>query len=416
MDFDFNADKKTAKEIVAMIAAIGTVDMSKGTAISEARTAYDNLTADEKALVTNYDVLLVAEAAYAKLVAEMGKKLDDIYKTTGDYMSKLGTPSVGSVGGEWMTIGLARSGRTVPAGYYDNVVEYVMKADANERLHQAKVTDNARVILALTAIGKDVTNVGGHNLLKGLDSMEFVQNQGINGLIWTLIALDSHNYPTMGDVTREKLIGVILDAQLTDGGWAMSGETADPDMTGMAIQALAPYYKTNETVKAAVDKALEVLSAMQRNDGGFTSWGSVNSESSAQVIVALTALGIDPTADSRFVKNGLTVLDALASFYVTGGGFKHIASGDLDGMATEQGYYALAAYYRLANGQGGLYDMSDVTIQPSGNTSGGDNSGNGTNNGGTPTTGDAGVTMWIVALPVAAIAAALVLTKKKREG
>ncbi|MFR6394603.1 MAG: hypothetical protein ACLUNQ_05460 [Oscillospiraceae bacterium] len=84
-----------------------------------------------------------------------------------------------------MVIGLARSGRTVPAGYYDNVVEYVKaKADANERLHPAKVTDNARVILALTAIGKDVTNVGGHNLLKGLDSMAYVQAQDINGPIF----------------------------------------------------------------------------------------------------------------------------------------------------------------------------------------------------------------------------------------
>lgn len=262
-----------------------------------------------------------------------------------------------------MVIGLARSGRTVPAGYYDNVVEYVKaKADANERLHRAKVTDNARVILALTAIGKDVTNVGGHNLLKGLDNMAYVQKQGINGPIFTLIALDSHNYPTMGDVTREKLIQVILDAQLPDGGWNLSGENADPDMTAMAIQALAPYYKTNETVKAAVDKALEALSALQRNDGGFGSWGTVNSESCAQVIVALTALGIDPIADSRFVKNGLTVLDALASFYVTGGGFRHTAGGDRDGMATEQGYYALAAYYRLLAQKTSLYDMSDVTV------------------------------------------------------
>ena len=332
--------------------------------------------------------------------------LDEIYKTTGDFIAGLGTPSVGSTGGEWMTIGLARSGRTVPAGYYENVVEYVKEhADANERLHRAKVTDNARVILALTAIGKDVTNVGGHNLLKGMDNMDFVQKQGINGPIWTLIALDSHNYPTSGDVTREKLIGVILDAQLTDGGWALSGEIADPDMTGMALQALAPYYKTNETVKAAVDKALETLSAMQRSNGGFASWGTENSESCAQVIVALTALGIDPTADSRFVKNGLTALDALASFYVTGGGFKHVSDKDRDGMATEQGYYALAAYYRFANGQTGLYDMSDVTIQTGSNGS-----------GGTPATGDNGVTMWVVALPVAALGAALVLTKKKREG
>ena len=394
--------QKSADEVIAMIAAIGPVSLSKGTAIGDARTAYDNLTADEKALVTNYDKLLAAEAAYAKLVAEMGKKRDEIYKTTGDFMGTLGTPTVNSTGGEWMVIGLARSGRTVPAGYYDNVVEYVKaKADANERLHPAKVTDNARVILALTAIGKDVTNVGGHNLLKGLDNMDYVQTQDINGPIFTLIALDSHNYPTMGDVTREKLIQVILDAQLPDGGWNLSGENADPDMTAMAIQALAPYYKTNETVKAAVDKALEALSALQRNDGGFGSWGTVNSESCAQVIVALTALGIDPTADSRFVKNGLTVLDALAGYYVNGGGFRHTAGGDLDGMATEQGYYALAAYYRFVNAQTRLYDMSDVTIQTGGSN--------------TPATGDTGVLVWVIALPVAAVAAAFVLKRKKRE-
>ena len=79
--------------------------------------------------------------------------------------------------------------------------------------------------------------------------------------------------------------------------------------------------------------------------------------------MALTALGIDPTTDSRFVKNGSTVLDALAGFYVTGGGFQHTAGGERNGMATEQGYYALAAYYRFVNGQTSLYDMSDVTIQ-----------------------------------------------------
>ena len=241
-----------------------------------------------------------------------------------------------------------------------------------------------------------------------------IQTQGINGPIWALIALDSHNYPTSGDVTREKLIETILGAVLEDGGWTLSGTKADPDMTAMAIQALAPYYKTNETVKAAVDKALEALSALQRNDGGFGSWGTVNSESCAQVIVALTALGIDPTADSRFVKNGLTVLDALASFYVTGGGFRHTAGGDLDGMATEQGYYALAAYYRFVNGQTSLYDMVDVTVQTAG-TSGGDNSGNGTNNGGTPATGDTGVLVWVIALPVTILAAAFVLKRKERE-
>ena len=419
---------KPAKPVEKLIDAIGEVTLGSESAIAAARTAYDNLTEAQQAEVKNYDKLTAAEAAYARLLAEQSKRLQEIYKTTGDFMATLGTPTVNSTGGEWMVIGLARSGRPVPAGYYDNVVEYVKAmADANERLHRAKVTDNARVILALTAIGKDVTNVGGHNLLKGMDNMAYVQKQGINGPIFTLIALDSHNYPTMGDVTREKLIQVILDAQLPGGGWNLSGENADTDMTAMAIQALAPYYKTNETVKAAVDKALEALSALQRGDGGFGSWGTVNSESCAQVIVALTALGIDPTTDSRFVKNGSTVLGALAGFYVDGGGFKHTADGERNGMATEQGYYALAAYYRFLNGQTSLYNMSDVTIQTGGHTPGNpddpgetDPSDPGktdpTNPGtDTPATGDTGVLVWVIALPVALLAAALVLKRKERE-
>lgn len=396
-------DIETVEDLIDAIGANVTLDSEA--AITAAKSAYDALSDEDKALV-DADKVAALTAAIIRLNqlkhADLMANLDTIYKTTGDFMATLGTPTVNSTGGEWMVIGLARSGRTVPAGYYDNVVEYVKaKADANERLHPAKVTDNARVILALTAIGKDVTNVGGHNLLKGLDSMDYVQAQDINGPIFTLIALDSHNYPTMGDVTREKLIQVILDAQLNDGGWNLSAENADPDMTAMAIQALAPYYKTNETVKAAVDKALEALSALQRSDGGFDSWGTVNSESCAQVIVALTALGIDPTADSRFVKNGHTVLDALAGFYVTGGGFRHTAGGERNDMATEQGYYALAAYYRFANAQTRLYDMSDVTIQTGGSNA--------------PATGDTGVLVWVIALPVTILAAAFVLKRKERE-
>lgn len=396
-------DIETVEDLIDAIGANVTLDSEA--AITAAKSAYDALSDEDKALVDadKVDALTAAIIRLNQLKhADLMANLDTIYKTTGDFMATLGTPTVNSTGGEWMVIGLARSGRTVPAGYYDNVVKYVKaKADANERLHPTKVTDNARVILALTAIGKDVTNVGGHNLLKGLDSMDYVQAQDINGPIFTLIALDSHNYPTMGDVTREKLIQVILDAQLNDGGWNLSAENADPDMTAMAIQALAPYYKTNETVKAAVDKALEALSALQRSDGGFDSWGTVNSESCAQVIVALTALGIDPTADSRFVKNGHTVLDALAGFYVTGGGFRHTADGERNDMATEQGYYALAAYYRFANTQTRLYDMSDVTIQTGGSNA--------------PATGDTGVLVWVIALPVTILAAAFVLKRKERE-
>ena len=416
-------EKKTADEVIALINAIGVVDLTKGDVIAKARAAYDALSAADKKLVTNYQTLLDAEAAYAKLVAELGKKADSIYKTTGDYLAKLGTPGVGSIGGEWMALGLARSGRTVPEGYYDAVVKYVKdNIDSNGRLDKNKATENARIILALTAIGKDVTNVDGHDLLAGLNEMSYLSKQGINGAIFTLIALDSHSYTPAGDVTRDKLVQAILDAQISgDGGWSLDGKNADVDMTAMAIQALAAYYKSNSSAKKAVDKGLSWLSSVQQNDGGFTSWGAANSESCAQVIVALTALGIDPTKDSRFIKNGVSVLDALCSFAVNGGGFKHLATEtSANGMATEQGFYALVAYYRLLNGQTSLYDMTDVKLEgvkaeePIDDTDKSDDTADteveDTSSGGQ-------VVLWVV-IGVVAVGgiAALAVTSKKRHG
>ena len=298
-------------------------------------------------------------------------KVSEPYISTGEYMEELGTPNVGAVGGEWMVIGLARSGRTVPGveDYYQKAVEYVQQnIDPDTgRLHKAKSTDNSRMILALTAIGKDVTNVGGYNLLAGLSDLEFVKYQGNNGPIWALLALDSGNYPVPsgGTTTRQALIDEILSVQTSDGGWAITGDKADSDMTGMALTALAPYYKKDPTVKQAIDKAIARLSEMQDDDGGFsTTYGDgkyiATSESTAQVLTALSALGIDGDTDSRFVKNGSSVVDALLRYYVKGGGFKHIMDGELDGMATEQAYYALTAYYRFLDGKTNLYDMTDV--------------------------------------------------------
>ena len=294
----------------------------------------------------------------------------NIYKNTGDYLAGLGTPGTGSIGGEWMALGLARSGRDVPSvdTYYQTVENYVKThIAATGRLDRNKSTENSRIILALTAIGKDVTDVGGHDLLKGLDNMNYIKRQGTNGPVWALLALDSHKYPTSGDVTRDALVSTIVGLQMESGAWYIgsSKPTADVDMTAMAVQALAPYYSTNASAKAAVDKALEYLSSVQKADGTFCEYGNqaASSESTAQVVVMLIALGIDPVTDARFTKGGVSVLDALCSFYVDGGGFKHkLADTTRDGMATEQGYYALAAYYRMKSGKTFLYDMTDVCI------------------------------------------------------
>lgn len=291
--------------------------------------------------------------------------IQKIYAETRAYLGAYADKDPAGVS-DWAALGLARDGVKLDDAYYNAVCAYVAE-NINDKgqLSSRLSTENSRRILALTAIGRDVTNVAGHDLLTGLSDLSYVTRQGLNGAVYALLALDCGGYdvPEGGTATREALINAILDKALPAGGWAYSGTEADPDMTAVAIQALAPYYGSNESVKSAVDKALEILSAMQTENGGFISSGSENSESSAQIVIALTALGIDPEKDSRFVKNGKSALDALCSYAVDGGGFKHIAADAApDAVATQQGYCALVAYQRFINGSSRLYDMTDVVI------------------------------------------------------
>lgn len=364
------ADQAAADAVEEQIATIGTVTVFSGKKIDAARTAFDALTDAQKALVENANQLTAAESALTEAYKQAAKADHKaVFDATGKYIAGLGTPGVGSTGGEWMVIALTRAGQSCPEGYYQNVVDFV-KAEINdkEQLHRSKSTENSRIILALTAAGYDVTNVDGHNLLMGLTDMTYIPKQGINGPIWALIAFDSHNYEipvnpnATEQATREKLIAYILEKQLADGGWDLANRAADPDMTGMAIQALAPYYNTNNAVKTAVDKALICLSNKQLANGGFGSIDGICTESCAQVVVALTALGIDPETDSRFIKNGMSVVDAMCLFAVEGGGFAHVPAQGVNGMATEQGQYALAAYFRLKEDNTSLYDMTDVML------------------------------------------------------
>ena len=116
-------------------------------------------------------------------------------------------------------------------------------------------------------------------------------------------------------------------------------------MTAMAIQALAPYESQPE-VSAAITRAVPWLSTQNIADA----------EGNAQVIVALSALGIDAQA----------YVNALLTFYdEASGGF--IREGMVDLMATEQAAYALVAYDRYKTNRNSLYDMSDAVKLVSGN-------------------------------------------------
>lgn len=301
--------------------------------------------------------------------AALGDTAEYVYKTVKN-------PQVGSVGGEWAVLGLARSGYQVPGQYYQNyystVEDYVRACKGV--LHDKKYTEYSRLTVALTSIGKDPRNVAGYNLLTPLGDFDKTIWQGINGPIWALIALDSGNYPIPQNptaatpATRDMYVDEILSRQLADGGFSLFGgaegaaaadSKADPDITGMVLQALAKYQHRAD-VKKVTEEALSCLSAMQNKNGGFASWGTVNSESCVQVIAALCELGI-PLEDPRFVKNGNTVLDNLLTFYQPGKGFLHTSDGSgSNQMATEQGLYGLVAAQRARDGKNSLYRMDDA--------------------------------------------------------
>lgn len=308
-------------------------------------------------------VLFIALALSLGIMVPASAAVSAALEDTAAYLQKtVPDPQVGSIGGEWAVLGLARSGCNVPESYfenyYKNVVSYV--EDCGGVLHNRKYTEYSRVVLALTAIGKDPADVGGYDLVAPLGDYDKTVWQGINGGIFALIALDSGGYelPAGSTASREKYVDFILEREISGGGWALSGDEPDVDITAMALQALAKY-QDREDVKAATGRALSWLSDHQNPDGSFSSYNAANCESTAQVVVALCELGID-LEDSRFVKGGSSPVDALLTYYTSGSGFTHIkgSPGSTDGMSTEQGFYALAAASRAANGLSSLYRMS----------------------------------------------------------
>ena len=269
---------------------------------------------------------------------------------------------------EWTFLSLGRdlglNDRPVAFDKYltDNVIALKV---SNGIIDSRPATDYDKLVLALTAVGADVTDLSGLNLFDSLASFKEVQNQGINGVIYTLLALDAkQNYAPSknADYTKQDLIDFILAHQKPNGGWTLFGKGPDADITAMTLQALAPY-QSMVRVKAAIAKAVSLLSNVQSQSGGYYMAGSAvptdNANSAAQVITALCSLNIDPTS-AAFTKNGVSVLDNLLSFYVPQSGFKYFLEDTRqNNMATIQSYYSLISYDRYLASANRFYQMDD---------------------------------------------------------
>ena len=336
--------------------------------------------AEEDAAQRQFDESGVAVQAKAEAEV-LSPDIDTVLSKVRSYiLSKDTKPDYSSI---WNVIGLKRSGLYVPESYinlfYSNVIAYCESKDW--QITRAKYSDYSKLILALTAIGVDARDVMGHNLLAYLSDYENVSRQGNNGTIWALIALKSNpayeipeDPSAVQQNSEELLVKKVVGMQCQDGGWTLMGTTGDSDMTGMAMQALASYYNKDgyEDVTAAIDKGLAWIEKNQLSSGGFGTMNTETSESVAQIITALCGVGIDCGEDARFIKNGKWPMTGLFQYYMSEGGFMHVAAdagnngggagGIIDGMATEQGLYATVAYRRFLDGETFLYDMSDVAI------------------------------------------------------
>ncbi len=357
------------KDLLYIAYAESTNEEAKAAALS----VMTDLQATEEEVA---EALALLEAA-AESDTPAKDEAQDVSALLNDALAQLAAtvtaPVFGSTGGEWSVLCLARGNYYAAdsdyfATYYEGIVDYVNETAAsvslaNGALHKNKSTDNSRLILALSSIGKDATSVGDWNLITPYEDFSWITKQGINGPIFALIALDTNDYQTEDTTIRQQCVDYILSKQLTDGGWALSGSTSDPDITAMALQALYNY-KDQSAVATAAEEAFAWLSSAQLEDGGYASWGTVNSESVAQVITACATWGINPDTDSAFIKNGNSLIDNLLTFYdETEKAFEHTAGGGANAMATDQACYALIAYDRLLNGENALYDMSDVTFE-----------------------------------------------------
>ena len=275
----------------------------------------------------------------------------------------------GSSVSDWTALAMARACIADDyAGYLARLQAYVERQYAeNGGLHAVKATEYHRIALTAAALGGDPAAFGAKPDGTAIDLVaegtynwqgeEDLGGQGLNGWIFALLTIDAVGAEVPADArySRQDMLDAIVSAQLPDGGFSLGGGTMDMDITAMALQALAPY---REQYQEVIDAALNALSAAQTVTGGFESWGAQSSESCAQVILALTALNIDPTADERFQKNQRNVVEALMDFRLSDGGFAHEKDGPLDAMACEQAMQALTAMELRQQGEGRFFDLT----------------------------------------------------------
>lgn len=286
---------------------------------------------------------------YGKLEIVQKQVVNSLDKRINQAIKHLASDGIGS---EWEAATLALTPSRVNDQFLVQLEKEVRRVNGDFNL----ITDLERIIITVTACGKDPRNFGGVNLVDKLIASDKLTRQGINGLVYALIALDSGQFKLDNNAewNRDKLIRAIIDYRTDNNGWSLFAEGLDPDLTGAALVALSPYQDLPE-ISNVITEAIEALSAVQLPTGGFTSSGVENSESSAQVIQGLVAVGFNPR-DGLFNKEKGNLLDNFLSYQLADGGFEHLKGEGADEIATIQGLQALIALQNYEQeGKGNIF-------------------------------------------------------------
>jgi LPXTG-motif cell wall-anchored protein len=254
----------------------------------------------------------------------------------------------------WGAIALKQTGKIIPSSFLSSAIQVVQKNSG--KFHY--ITDAEKYTLGILAAGGDPTNISGYNLVQNIYNGD-VTKQGTNGEVYALISLGSTDFPIPSSATwtKEKLINQLLNTQQQDGHWSLNttDSSSDIDITAMVLAALAPY-KDQTEVKDHISKALEYLSSQ------YLASKVDNSSTAAQIVLALSSLGIDGNG-STFIKDNVSIMQYLMSFQQNDGGFGYKAGNTSDTFSTPQAFEALAAYQMYKGAKGYLYHLP---ISPNG--------------------------------------------------
>ena len=271
---------------------------------------------------------------------------------------------------DWAMFTLASNGVDVKekyAAYIENAVRENFNASTYP-------SDLARVYLAVAANDMDVTNIGGFDLKGALEKVDYSGQTFLSSLYAPLLAMHYTAVDAFPEAKKQEIVTRLLDCQLPDGGFPYCtvdggyGVVSDTDTTAMVLQALAPYVKTDAAVASTTQKALAYLQTQQADSGAYMNFGTPTAESTAQVMMALTALGKNPLDAAYKTESGNTPLDGIKTFIAPNGGafyFDYVTGAPKENaMSTYQVLQALVDYEIFTENGKTIFTIAQKPVEP----------------------------------------------------